>query len=270
MTPQHINKPNIVCKMLPRQLKHKLLSCKSLVSVHVQPFFFSAHLTNFIPANCQRFLLEKISTWAGRPTPASAWQQLIRVWRVEGKAASTRWPQKKHKWWPQKKKKASRSCSSRIGICTTAEKQSSTGQPITPRRVCGKKKTIVFRSVFLARPSCLYSSCWMHVKVKIFSTFQRDVVLQRSSMSLLAQAISARCPPPLHIQEGKGGRNRQNVLQYLWEGSRRSRHWFSKRGLYICLFKTCLEVFYTAQQSISQSRESAAFLVKDSLFQSFL
>lgn len=73
INPQHIKKPNIVCEMLPRQLKHKLLKKKfGFSSCAAYFFFFFAHLANFIPANCQRFLLEKISTYAGRPTPASA------------------------------------------------------------------------------------------------------------------------------------------------------------------------------------------------------
>lgn len=81
---------------------------------------------------------------------ALAWQQLMPVWRVEGKAAPTHWPQKKHK---MATKKASRSCSSRIEY---AEKQSSTGQPITP---CLQKKMYCF-------PVCLPGMHFSHTPAR--------------------------------------------------------------------------------------------------------
>lgn len=194
---------------------------------------------------------------------ALAWQQLMPVWRVEGKAAPTHWPQKKHK---TATKKASRSCSSRIGICRKTKFNWAADHTVSP------EKNVLFSSLsswhallLYACPPCLYSSCWMHVKVKIFSTFQRDVVLQRSSMSLLAQAISARCPRSTS-RRGKVDGIDKMFCSICERASRRSRHWFVKRGRYICLFKACLVVVLYGQ-TIDQSFERfCSFFVKGTVW----
>lgn len=268
INPQHIKKPNIVCEMLPRHLKHKLLKKKfGFSSCAAYFFFFFAHLANFIPANCQRFLLEKISTYAGRPTPASAPRfglTAVNACLTCGRQSSphplaTEETQNGHK-------KSITLLLVENWICRKTKFNWAADHTVSP------EKNVLFSSLSswhallsYACPPCLYSSCWMHVKVKIFSTFQRDVVLQRSSMSLLAQAISARCPRSTS-RRGKVDGIDKMFCSICERASRRSRHWFVKRGRYICLFKACLVVVLYGQ-TIDQSFERfCSFFVKGTVW----
>ena len=188
-------------------------------------FFFATSRKTSSQQTAKDFCLVKYLRYAGRPPPASAPRFGLTAVNTSlrcGRQSSphplaTEGTQNGHK------KKHHAPARWELECAQQPKKQSSAGQPITPCLQKKKKKRLFsalsswHALLSYAYPPCLYSSCWMHVKVKTFSTFQRDVVLQRSSMSLLAQAISARCPRSTSGRE-KGGRNRQNVLQYLWEG----------------------------------------------------
>ena len=243
---------------MPRQLKHKLLekkkfgfsSCAANLFIYfIYFFFFATSRKTSSQQTAKDFCLVQYLRYAGRPPPASAPRFGLTAVNTSLRCGRQSSPHPLATEGTQNGNKKKHHAPARweLECAQQPKKQSSAGQPITPC-LQKKKKNDCF-------PLCLPGTHFSHTLTRrvciavvgCTSKLKHSQLFSETWCCSARQCHSwrrrflhaARAPPP-------GGKKVDGIDKMFCSicerASRRSRHWFVRRGRYTCLFKTCLVV----------------------------